>query len=91
MRKRSSLWHQSPNVNLGPRYDETSGERAAWAATLARVLANKPDGVDLFVRAGFAGVVVQIIEGRDGGESGPDLDAKCIASITVHGADCGDP
>ena len=49
--------------------------------------------VDIFVRVGFASVVIQALcGGREPvGESGHDLDARAIASVTVPGADCGDP
>lgn len=89
--RRSPPWHQSPDVDLGPRYDESDPEHAAWAAKLARVLLDRPDGVGLFFRVAFKGIIVQVLEGRDGDETGSQLDAKTIASIKVHGADCGDP
>ncbi len=88
---RSPPWHRSPDVDMGPRYDGADPAHAAWAAKLARVLIDKPDGVDLFFRVAFRGISVCVLEGYDGGESGPDLDTKAILSIKVHGADCGDP
>jgi hypothetical protein len=88
---RSPPWYQSPDVDLGPRYGEADAEHAAWAAKLARVLIDKPEGVGLFFRVAFNGVSVCVLEGRGDDDNGRQLDARSIVSINVHGADCGDP
>lgn len=88
---RRSPWTASPDVDLGPRYDTTQAERAAWAAKLARVLLARPEGVNLFFRAAFAGVEACVFEDADGNETGADLDAKAILSVKLYNAEIGDP
>lgn len=86
-------WELLPQVDLGGSYEDASAEQRRWVGDLARLFARKPENVGIFVRVGFASVVIQaLFGGREPvGESGHDLDARAIASVTVPGADCGDP
>jgi len=86
-------WELLPQVDLGGSYEDASAEERQWVGDLARLFARKPRNVGIFVRVGFASVVIQALHGgrEPMGESGHDLDARAIASVTVPGADCGDP
>lgn len=85
-------WELLPDVDLGGSYEDASAEELRWVGDLARLFARKPSNIGIFVRVGFASVVIQALRGeRAGDESGSDLDACAIASVTVPGADLGDP
>ena len=92
-------WLLLPGVDAEGAYDEATDAERRWCGQLARLLARKPDTLELFFRTGFRSVVAEVMltrlandeDHRRHGESGTEMSARSVASIAIPGADCGDP
>lgn len=91
MTRRAAPWHSEPAVGVGPCYNSCDPSHRAWAARLARLLIDRPVGVELFFHAAHGGVSVIVTGELEGSERSADLLAKSIVTVKVHGADCGEP